>query len=178
MMNHYHVPHCGTSGSNNGRGADLPASEDLWINHLSSCLGKIGCAPFVGGNLESLAFSPSTVVLSNHIIGEAKKFARGFSLDDESVNLDDIVRVGHGGDYFTSEQTLASLEELGTVKALWPSLSLGDWKARGMPSADMELTETTMNLYAKAREAVTERKELIKKGEHLIKNLIPSGNSA
>ena len=178
MMNHYQVPHCGTSGSNNGRGADLPASEDLWINHLSSCLGKIGCAPFVGGNLESLAFSPSTVVLSNHIIGEAKKFARGFSLDDESVNLDDIVRVGHGGDYFTSEQTLASLEELGTVKALWPSLRLGDWKARGMPSADMELTETTMNLYAKAREAVTERKELIKKGEHLIKNLIPSGNSA
>ena len=174
MMNHYQVPHCGTSGSNNGRGADLPASEDLWINHLSSCLGKIACAPFVGGNLESLAFSPSTVVLSDHIIGEAKKFARGFSLDDESVNLDDIARVGHGGDYFTSEQTLASLDELGKVKALWPPLSLGDWKAQGMPTAAMELTETTLNLYAKAREATRERKELIKEGEHLIKNLIPS----
>ncbi len=177
MMSHYQVPHCGTSGSNNGRGADLPASENLWINHLSSCLGKIGCAPFVGGNLESLAFSPSTVVLSNHIIGEAKKFARGFSLDDESVNLEEIARVGHGGDYFTSEQTLASLEELGKTKPLWPSLSLGDWKAQGMPTAEMELTETTLNLYSKAREATNEHKELIKEGEHLIKNLIPSGNS-
>ena len=174
MMSHYQVPHCGTSGSNNGRGADLPASENLWINHLSSCLGKIGCAPFVGGNLESLAFSPSTVVLSNHIIGEAKKFARGFSLDDESVNLEEIARVGHGGDYFTSEQTLDSLEKLGQDKPLWPPLSLGDWKAQGMPTAAMELTETTMNLYAKAREATRERKELIKEGEHLIKNLIPS----
>lgn len=63
MMNLYEIPHCGTSGCNNGRGADLPASGNLWLNHLSSCLGKVGCAPFVGGNFDSVAFSPATVVL-------------------------------------------------------------------------------------------------------------------
>jgi len=54
-------------------------------------MGKIGCAPFVGGNFDSLVFSPTTVVLSNQIIGEARKFASGFSLNDEAVNLQEII---------------------------------------------------------------------------------------
>ncbi len=171
MMEHYGIPHCGTSGSNNGRGADLPAAENLWINHLSSCLGKVGCAPFVGGNLESLAFSPSTVVLSNHIIGEAKKFARGFSLDEKAVNLEEIFKVGHGGSYFTSEQTLASLEELGKETPLWSSMTLKDWKAQGKPTAQNELIGTTMDLYSKAQQATKDQKELVQKGEQFIKDL-------
>ena len=78
MMSFYKIPHCGTSGSGNGWGADLSAAGDLWLNHLTSFIGKVGCAPFVGGNFDSMAFSPSTVILSNQIIGEAKKFAKGF----------------------------------------------------------------------------------------------------
>ncbi|MCP4648083.1 MAG: hypothetical protein GY852_10200, partial [bacterium] len=112
MMEFYEIPHCGTSGSTSGRGADLLASENLWLNHLSSCMGKIGCAPFVGGNFDSMAFSPSTVVLSDQIIGKAKAFVKGFTLTEESVNHQEIARVGHGGNYLTSEQTLAALGKL------------------------------------------------------------------
>lgn len=168
MMYFYKIPHCGTSGSNNGRGADLPASENLWLNHLSSCIGKVGCAPFIGGNFNSLAFSPSTVVLSNHIIGEARKFAEGFALNDETVNLQEISRVGCGGDYFTSEQTLASLDGLSETSALWSSLSLNAWKDQGMPRAENALIETTLNLYSKAQRATSENMDLIKKGEAFI----------
>ena len=46
MMAHYGVPHSGTSGSGPGWGADLPAAGALWLNHLTSCLGKVGLAPF------------------------------------------------------------------------------------------------------------------------------------
>ncbi len=97
MMHFYEIPHCGTSGSVNGRGADHLASGNLWLNHLTSCLGKVGCAPFVGGNFDSMAFSPTTVVLSNQIIGAARKFADGFQLDDNTVNLQEISAIGHGG---------------------------------------------------------------------------------
>ena len=68
MMSSYNIPHCGTSGSSSGRGPDLLASGDLWLNHLTACLGKVGMAPFVGGNFDSTAFSPATVVLSDYII--------------------------------------------------------------------------------------------------------------
>lgn len=168
MMNFYEIPHCGTSGSNNGRGADLLASADLWLNHLSSCTGKIGCAPFVGGNFDSMAFSPATAVLSNHIIGEAKRFARGFILNDETVNLQDINHVGHGGDFLTSEQTLASLDIHSHTHPIWPALSLDSWKAQDMPSAEKELIDYTEELFGRARKASEERLEIIKMGEHYI----------
>ena len=170
MMSFYEIPHCGTSGSNNGRGADLLASGDLWLNHLSSCIGKVGCAPFVGGNFDSMAFSPTTVVLSNHIIGEARKFAGGFNLNDETVNLDEIRNVSHGGNYFTSEQTLASLGELNNTNEIWSSLSLDAWKEQSMPSAEKELTDFTKNLYSKAQKDSEDSIDVIKKGEEFIEN--------
>jgi trimethylamine--corrinoid protein Co-methyltransferase len=170
MMNFYEIPHCGTSGSNNGRGADLLASGNMWLNHLSSCLGKVGCAPFVGGNFDSMAFSPTTVVLSNQIIGEARKFTRGFAINDETVNLHEIDQVGHGGDYFTSEQTLASLHELSNTDSIWSSLSLDAWKDQHMPTAEKELIQFTQELYSRAIAASEENADIIKKGEEYIES--------
>lgn len=168
MMDHYHIPHCGTSGSNNGRGADLLSTGHLWLNHLSSCMGKVGCAPFVGGNFDSLVFSPATAVLSNQIIGEARKFVRGFALNDEAVNLQEIEKVGQGGNYFTSEQTLAFLQELGNADELWPAMSLQFWKEQGMPSPEEELLARASELFARARKASEDSMDLIKKGEEYI----------
>ena len=168
MMSFYEIPHCGTSGSVNGRGADLLAAENLWFNHLSSCIGKIGCAPFVGSNFDSLAFSPAKAIFSNQIIGKARKFAKGFDLNDEAVNLREIGAVGHGGDYFTSEQTLASLHELGHSDELWSDMSLHVWKEQGMPSAEEELTERASEIYARAKKDSEDAMDLIQKGEEYI----------
>jgi trimethylamine--corrinoid protein Co-methyltransferase len=168
MMNFYEIPHCGTSGSSNAWGADLLASADLWQNHLTSCIGKVGCAPFVGGNFDSMAFSPTTVVLSDHIIGEVKKFAKGFTLNDEAVNLTEIDEIGHGGNYFTSEQTLASMSDLNSGNEIWSSLSLDSWKELGLPKAEQKLINHTKEIYSKAIEASEENIDTIKKGEDFI----------
>lgn len=170
MMSFYEIPHCGTSGSTNGRGADLLASGNLWLNHLTSCMGRIGCAPFVGGNFDSMAFSPTTVVLSNQIIGEAREFARGFALNDETINLHEIDKVGHGGDYFTTEQTLSALHELSNSDAIWSSLSLDAWKEQHMPTAEKELIQYTQELYSRAILASEESIDIIKKGEKYIES--------
>ncbi len=171
MMHYYAIPHCGTSGSNNGRGADLPASDNLWINHLSSCLGKVGCAPFVGGTFESMAFSPAMVVLSNHIIGEARKFADGFTLDDESVNLGEIQKVGPGGNYFTSEQTLGLLNEKANEAELWKAVNIEQWEKQNMPKAEDELIELTRDIYIRAQENPENSLDITARGEAFIKSL-------
>ena len=118
-----------------------------------------------------MVFSPTTVVLSNQIIGEARKFARGFSLDDKAVNLHEISHVGHGGDYFTSQQTLEYLDELSSTDALWSSLSLDAWKDQGMPTVEQELIENTKKLYTNALDASNQQMDVIKKGEEFINNL-------
>jgi trimethylamine--corrinoid protein Co-methyltransferase len=97
MMAHYRLPHAGTSGSGLGWGPDLPASSSLWLNHLTSCMGKVGLAPFVGGNLGSKAFSPAMVVYADEVIEQARRFTGGFKLDDENIGLVEIEEAGPGG---------------------------------------------------------------------------------
>lgn len=174
MMAYYDIPHCGTSGSGNGYGPDLIAAGDLWFNHLTSCIGKVGMAPFVGGNLDSTAFSPSTVVMSDYIIGMARSFSKGFTLDDNTVNIEEMKTVGHGGNYLTSRQTLESLGTLSHIQDLWPAMSIHKWHEQGNPTPKKLLIDYTRALYEKAREAVEENRDLLARGEEYIKSLLIS----
>ncbi|MCP4418004.1 MAG: hypothetical protein GY805_15385, partial [Chloroflexi bacterium] len=136
MMAHYSIPHCGTSGSGSGWGPDLLASGTLWMNHLTSCLGMAGLAPFVGGNFDSLVFSPATVIYSDEVIRQVRLFAKGFTLDDESVGLTNIDSVGPGGNFLMSEQTIALYREMhGQHSQIWPGFSLDNWRAKESPKA-------------------------------------------
>ena len=173
MMDFYGLPHSGTSGSCNGWGADLSASATLWMNHLSSCLGKVGLAPFVGGNFDSMTFSPATVVYANEIIRQARSFARGFSFADQELEIEDIRRAGPGGDFLYSDRTFALCRKLDEGVPLWPNLSLEAWQEKGSPTADSWLRARTGELLASAR-APEDRTEITAKGEAYVKNVLGS----
>ncbi len=134
MMAHYRLPHCGTSGSGAGWGADLPAADLFWMNHLTSCLGRAGLAPFVGGNFDSLAFSPTAAVYADHIIRQARRFAAGFALDEEALGLPEIAEVGPGGDFLAADLTLRHFREVAFNSPIFPRLSLEAWQAGGGPA--------------------------------------------
>jgi trimethylamine--corrinoid protein Co-methyltransferase len=168
MMHFYNIPHCGTSGSGIGLGPDLLAAGGLWMNHLTSCMSKVGMAPFVGGNFDSTAFSPTTVVMSDYIIGKARKFARGFVLDENSVDLDEINEVGHGGNYLTSSHTLDAMIDFNRQNELWPLMSMESWQQKGSPSPKKLLREYTLELLDKAGETNAEVEDILKRGEEII----------
>ena len=146
MMAHYHLPHAGTSGSGMGWGADLIAAGHQWTNHLVSCMGKVGLAPFVGDNLGSKAFSSTVVVYADEIIGQARLLAQGFVLDDAAVALDEIAQVGPGGNFLTSGLTLKLFRRAYYRSRIFPTLTLEEWQARGCPHADGLLRDYTRRL--------------------------------
>jgi trimethylamine--corrinoid protein Co-methyltransferase len=170
MMAHYRLPHCGTSGSGAGWGADLPAADLFWMNHLTSCLGPVGLAPFVGGNFDSLAFSPAAAVYADHIIRQARRFASGFALDDEALGLAEIAEVGPGGNYFTADLTLRHFREAAFNSPVFPRLSLEAWQAAGQPRAEDVLRRHTAALMA-SHPAPPDHGELLARGEAWIKRL-------
>lgn len=136
MMAHYGLPHAGTSGSGPGWGADLPAAGAFWMNHLASILGQVDLAPFVGGNFDSMAFSPAAVVYANEVIRQSRLFGQGFSLDAEAVHLDEIEQLGPGGNFLMAPSTCRMFRSLPYASPFWPSLTLEQWEAKGGPKAD------------------------------------------
>lgn len=168
MMYYYGIPHCGTSGSGNGWGADLLASGTLWMNHLSSCFGKVGLAPFVGGNFSSLAYSPATVIYSDEIIRQAKLFSEGFELNDTEIAISEINESGPGGNFFTSNLTLEKFAGIQNQHSrIWPGYSFNSWKNQGSPKAEDILQQYTLDLLNNLSEP-DNYKELISKGEEFI----------
>ncbi len=167
MMAYYSLPHCGTSGSGMGWGADLIAGGHQWMNHLVSCIGKVGLAPFVGDNLGSKAFSPNLVVYANEVIEQARLFAAGFALDNTSVGLDEMLLVGPGGSFLTSELTLQRFRDGYYKSDIFPKLTLEQWTASEMPDAGRQLRLYTQQLLSDAS-APDEHADLMAKGEAYI----------
>lgn len=170
MMAHYRLPHCGTSGSGAGWGADLLAADLFWMNHLTSCLGVAGLAPFVGGNFDSLAFSPTAAVYADHVIRQARRFAGGFALDDESVGLGEIAEAGPGGSFLTAGLTLRHFREAAFVSPIFPRLSLEAWQAKGEPKADALLRRHTVDLMG-SHPPPPDHDGLIERGQAWIRRL-------
>ena len=170
MMNYYGVPHSGSSGSGPGWSADLNAIGILWMNHLTGCLGKVGLAPFVGGKFGSVVFSPHFVVYANEVIRQVRLFSQGFELDDASVNLDEIVTIGPGGNFLMADQTIQLFRETHFKDSIWPFLSLDQWQTGTHPNADTVLRRRTGDLLDNATPP-GDHAEMIEKGEAFIRGL-------
>ncbi|WP_457553149.1 trimethylamine methyltransferase family protein [Desulfobacula sp.] len=164
MMTFYKIPHCGTSGSGNGWGADLLSSTTLCINHFTSCLGNVGMVPFVGGSFDSLVFSPELVVYSDDVIHQSRQFSTGFSLDDEAVGFQDVSDIGPGGNFLLSGLTGKHFRESQFSSTIWPFLSLDKWREKKEPTARKILRDRTCELLNNPA-GPKDKDEIISKGE-------------
>ena len=164
MLAHYGLPHAGTSGSGNGWGADLLASGELWLNHLTALLSRAGLAPFVGGSLGSKVFSPAMTVYAHEIIEQALAFTQGFSLDAEATGLDEIITAGPAGSFITADSTLKHLRKAYHTSRIFPHIGLEKWQEMGQPRASALLRQATIDLLARAQPP-EDHAELVHKGE-------------
>ena len=146
MMAFYELPHCGTSGSGMGWGADQIVAGHLWTNHLTSCLGKVGLAPFVGDNLGSTTMSPGVIVYADEVITQARRFAGGFALDEPSLAFDDVAQVGPAGNFLMASSTLELYRGAYFESAIFPNLTIEAWRQQGCPKADERLRSHTREL--------------------------------
>ena len=170
MMAYYHLPHAGSSGSGVGWGPDLVGGGAFWMSHLTNLLGKCGLAPFVGGNFGSKAFSPAITVYANEVIGQALSFAGGFTLDDASLGMEEIARVGPGGSFLDTELTMSLFRHAYYESKIFPHWSLERWQERGRPQSVDLLRQHTLELLSSGLPP-EDHDELVARGELFINQL-------
>jgi len=170
MMADYGLPHAGTSGSGDGWGPDLLAAGASWMNQVTSVMGQVGLAPFVGSTLNSKAYSPAMTVYGDEVIGAARLFARGFSVDPASIGTEETIgQLATEGHFLTSPSTLASYKSA-YYPSIFPRIGLEKWVDIGRPRADARVRERARDLLAQAP-APEDHDEIIAKGEALIARL-------
>jgi trimethylamine--corrinoid protein Co-methyltransferase len=170
MMDHYNLPHCGTSGSGTGWGMDLIAADTYWMNTLTFALMKGGLAPFIGDSLGSKTISPTTIVHVHEIIDQALRFSNGFQLDEAQAALNEIAKVGPGGSFLSSPSTLKNYKAGYYVSGVYPRWSMERWQAEGQPEARQVLREKTRDIMANLP-VPEDYEELIRRGTTFIKQI-------
>ncbi len=168
MMAYYNIPHCGTSGSGTGWGMDLLAAETYWMNTLTFSLTKGGLAPFVGDTLGSKAISPLTFIYCHEIIDQALRFSSGFQLDEASVGLNEIEKVGPGKSFVSAPTTLKNYKTGYYVNPIFPRWSMEKWMEAGQPHVQKQLKEYAIE-FMKNLPVPEDHDELMAMGEEFIK---------
>jgi trimethylamine--corrinoid protein Co-methyltransferase len=167
LMAGYGIPHAGTSGSGDGWGPDLLAAGASWMNQVTSVIGQVGLAPFVGSTLNSKAYSPAMTVYGDEVIGASRLFARGFATDAAAIGAEEsIAALAQEGHFLTAPSTLASYRSA-YYPSLFPRIGLEKWVELGRPRADARVRERARELLAQAP-APADHDEILAKGEAFI----------
>lgn len=170
MMAEYGIPHAGTSGSGEGWGPDLLSAGASWMNQVTSVIGRVGLAPFVGSTLNSKAYSPAMTVYGDEVIGAARLFARGFAVDQVSLGAEESVQqLAQEGHFLTAPSTLASYRSA-YYPSLFPRIGLEKWVELGKPRADSLVRARARELLEQAT-APEDHDEILGKGEAFIARL-------
>jgi trimethylamine--corrinoid protein Co-methyltransferase len=170
MMSWYGLPHCGTSGSGMGWGADLLTAAHQWANHLTSCASSVGLVPFVGDILGSKGFSPEVLIYANEVIAHARRFAHGFTLERPDTGLAEIASVGAGGSFMTTNHTLERHRSASFFSDIFANLSLEQWQRQAQPQAADQLRAYAQELMSDLKPPA-DHDRLIDRGESFIHRL-------
>lgn len=79
------------------------------------------------GHIENAAtFSPVQLVLDNEIAGYVRRAVRGFEVSDATIDIEQIRRVGIGGNYLAEPETVAQFRDLVNLSAFFRAEPWGD----------------------------------------------------
>lgn len=111
LANWYDLP-SGTPGSSvDAWEPDVQMGYQKMHVFLTRMLGYGTYCVSVGSILNGIAISCEQAILDAEMIKCAARITRGIKINEDTLALDTIMRVGHGGDYLTDEHTFKWLEE-------------------------------------------------------------------
>ncbi|HUM27780.1 MAG TPA: trimethylamine methyltransferase family protein, partial [Anaerolineales bacterium] len=108
-----------------------------------------------------------TFIYCHEIIDQALRFSSGFQLDEASVGLSEVEKVGPGKSYVSAPTTLKKYKNGYYVNPIFPRWSMEKWIESGQPHAQQKLREYTIE-FLKDLPAPEDYEELHAKGEEFI----------
>jgi trimethylamine--corrinoid protein Co-methyltransferase len=145
MGRFYHLPVWGYAGHSDSKSIDAQAAADAQFSVLVALLAKTNLNHDVGYLESGLKHSPEFVVLNNEIISMTRRFIDGVRIDEDTLALEVIDRVGPGGDYLIQDHTLAHWRELWTPK-IFDRTRQEVWEKQGRKAIQDRLRETTLSI--------------------------------
>jgi trimethylamine--corrinoid protein Co-methyltransferase len=127
----YGIPTFTMGGGVESKLPDSEAAAQAMMGMLMNALAGITMSQAQGTLASGLYGSVEQLVICDEMIHMIKHILRGFSVTDDTLGLEVIRRVGHGGNFLTDDHTLAHLRKEPFFPGLFQRQSVDDWLKRG-----------------------------------------------
>ncbi len=141
LARHLHVPFMGTAGASESKLLDTQAGIEASLQVLLSALSGASLVHDVGfldcADIGSLPY----LILSDEIIGMAKRVMRGIPVNPETIMLDLIEKVGPGGLFLTEGRSAALCRSEAWVPTILDRAAYALWDKAGRKQTEQLVLE-------------------------------------
>jgi trimethylamine--corrinoid protein Co-methyltransferase len=143
LAQRYRLPFFGTAGCSDAKFPDAQAAAEVAFSCLSSALVGANLIHDAGSWLDhgSLA-SPAFMVLVNEILYMVNQYMGGLPVNDETLALDLIDKIGPGGHFLYEDHTLHHFRDV-WYSDLFDRSIYQTWVERGAPRFSERLRDKT-----------------------------------
>ena len=106
IAHYYRLPMFSTAGCSDSKVMDQQAAIESALSCLMAALSGANLVHDVGFLENGLIGSYEMLVITNEVIAMVKRIMRGIEVNEESLALDVINKVGPGGNFLLEEHTL------------------------------------------------------------------------
>jgi trimethylamine--corrinoid protein Co-methyltransferase len=129
------LPTWGLAGSTDSKALDAQAGIESAFSILAQGLGGLNLIHDVGYMDGGMICSAEMLVLGNEVVGMAKRFIRGITVNAETLARDVIQKVGPGGNFIQEEHTFRHFRNELWMPTLMSRQPYETWRQQG--SKDM-----------------------------------------
>jgi trimethylamine--corrinoid protein Co-methyltransferase len=131
MARFYGIPSSTTGGRTDSKVADCQSGFERQSNLLLAALAGSNLNIFAGELESTMTTSASQLVIDDEIIKRTKRFLRGFSINKETLAVNEIRQVGPGGQYLGHEHTLRHMRNEILIPNISSKGSYEEWISKG-----------------------------------------------
>jgi trimethylamine--corrinoid protein Co-methyltransferase len=157
LARHYDLPCEVSGGSSSSKVPDPQAAYDGAIGLLTTILTGPDLLCGLGGIESASTMSPEMLVIGNEIVEEALRIARGIEVNDYTLAVDVIRKVGPGGNFLAEKHTLDNLLKEHIVPKISNRETYEAWKRNGSKSILDVSREKTKQILEKHKPKSLER---------------------
>jgi trimethylamine--corrinoid protein Co-methyltransferase len=135
MARHYNMLSRGGVGMTDAPSDDFQAGAESMFQFINAARAGINFLPGMGHLGSFMGASFSKVILDADLADYTKRYLRPISLDDDTMALDLLKKVGPGGQFITEAHTLKHCRSEYIIPSIFQRIPYDAWKKRENPTA-------------------------------------------
>ncbi len=145
IAHHYNLPTWGTAGCTDSKIMDEQTAIEASMSSLFSALSGANLVHDVGYMESANTGSLELIVVVDEIVGMIKRFVEGIEVNEETLAVEVVREVGHGGTYITHQHTLDHYREMWDP-TLMERRVRSKWKDDGSKRMSQRATEKVQKI--------------------------------